>query len=725
MKKVVLLLFLTCFGFSQPKKYSAKQIDSIFVVGNNYYKNSDFTSSLKVLKVAFTEAEKLKNDTLIIKICNRLGRNCTQIKNVKYADYFFLRALTIANKIDDIEYQILILNNLGNLYSGSKVKIEQQKGKNYYEKCYKLAKKINAQDDICLISMNLAWYYLEVKDYIKAKPLLDEFTKLQPKYGDYSFHITKFMLMGMYYEGIKDYKNAEKQFEEGLTKFSKKLIFKEDKAVYLAHYAKFLSKIGKYKKAYSLLIEADSINNIFYNKESLKQANQSSFGVVLDSYKKDKEKAEFDKKVQEEKNKSTKILTFIILLFLGITGFYALYVFRINKNETETNKQLLTLNSQLVKAKQDAEISNEVKSKFVSTITHELRTPLYGVIGLSEILEKSVTEKESLHNIKSLKYSAKHLLSLVNDVLQLSKLENKNAKLEFNNFNLRYEIEKVKESLTHIAIQNKNEITIIIPSNIYEVVYSDDVKLSQLLINLTSNALKFTKKGKVNIQLELLSETEKNQTIKFSVIDTGNGISEEDKKQIFDKFFQIKQKNNFYEGTGLGLTIVNDILQMFNSKIDLVSELGKGSTFSFVLVLDKGNLNQEVVQDFSIKNIQNLQILIVDDNKINQIVTSKTVLNIGSLPTVVSSGFEAIQITKNKSFDLILMDINMPEIDGFETTREIRKLNKLVPIVALTAFDKSEIYDKAMQSGMSDILIKPYQTSELLVILSKFQNNKG
>ncbi len=725
-KNIWLCTILLCslFIYGQKKNYSAKQVDSLFYVGDNFYSKSDYYNSLQELRQALVKAEKIKNDTLITKICNRIGRNFAQIKNLEFGDYFFNKALSAAKKTNDINQQILILNNLGNLFTAFKEKKENQViAIKYYLTGLTLAKKNNLTQDICLINMNVTWAYLRFKEYDKAKPYLVQFTKLHPEFGKKYFNNIVYMLTATYYEGKGELLLAEQTYNKGLTSFSKELLFKEKKSEYLYRYSELLLKLKNNQKSKFYLKKADSINEIFYNKEVLKKANESSASIILDAFKLDKQKADFEIKTQENNLEQNRLVTFISLLFLALISILSLYLFKLYKSKNTVNQQLTLLNLELEKAKLAAEESNDIKSKFISTITHELRTPLYGVIGLTDVMDNSNLDQINKNYVKSLKFSAKHLLSLVNDILQISKLDSKEAKLENSVFDIHQEIESVKENLLHIAKQNNNTIEIDISSKINKFVLSDEVKFSQILYNLGSNALKFTKNGKVVLKAELFDETQTNQQIKFSIIDNGVGISKENLDAIFEKFVQIKTEDNFYEGTGLGLVIVNDILKLYNSKIELTSVLGKGSIFSFVINLEKANeIIITEIQSIDAE-ISSLQILIVDDNKINQVVTQKTIQNLKCFATAVDSGFQAIEIVKNQYFDIVLMDINMPVIDGYETTKEIRKFNTNIPIIALTAFDKNEILPKAILSGISDILVKPYHSNDLLKILKKFQKN--
>jgi CheY-like chemotaxis protein len=235
------------------------------------------------------------------------------------------------------------------------------------------------------------------------------------------------------------------------------------------------------------------------------------------------------------------------------------------------------------------------------------------------------------------------------------------------------------------------------------------------------NSLKFTKKGKITLTINLIKKEDDFSHIQFEVKDTGVGIALENQTKIFDRFVQIDANNDNYQGSGLGLSIVKKLISLFDSKIHLQSELGKGSAFNFTIKFKNVSSESSEIANVEIVNtiFSNLKVLIVEDNKINQLVTRKILEKSQCNCTVVEAGIEALEILKTETFDLILMDINMPGMNGFETTIKIRQNNITTPIIALTAFSKHEIEQEAIDSGMNAVVIKPYKKSELYSIISE------
>ena len=414
----------------------------------------------------------------------------------------------------------------------------------------------------------------------------------------------------------------------------------------------------------------------------------------------------------------------IVVLFAIILIFLLLLLFTLYKNinlRKRKNSELKIANEELRIAKENAEEASLLKSQFVSTITHELRTPLYGVIGITNIILDEHKELAHSPHLKSLKFSAKYLLSLVNDILQINKIEEKRIVLENLIFNLTDEVTTIINAVEYIAEKHNDKLIVEIDTAIPEYLIGDKLRLSQILMNLVSNALKFTKNGEVTLSADLSKVEDKIYYIDFKVKDTGVGIPKEYQDKIFDKFVQIDRKDEDYQGTGLGLSIVSSLVKLFNSEIHLESEENVGSAFTFTIGFEYDDAKcKEIINNFDVdlSTSHLYNILIVEDNKINQVVTKKIIQNNNMSCTIVDDGYAALVALDRESFDLILMDINMPLINGFDTTRKIREKGIKIPIVALTAFDKQEVTEQAISAGMNDILVKPFEPYKLFQVIA-------
>ncbi|MDO6519250.1 tetratricopeptide repeat-containing hybrid sensor histidine kinase/response regulator [Zobellia uliginosa] len=459
----------------------------------------------------------------------------------------------------------------------------------------------------------------------------------------------------------------------------------------------------------NLLHIRDSLFNIAKMKTEAKTAEKIQFDFMSDEIKRQEAKIE---ELNESKNKSdiTAILTSALLTIITLL---AVSLFRNNQIKLKTNELLQTKNNELKAARDAAVTAMEAKTNFLSTVSHELRTPLYAVTGLTHLLLEENPSKNQKEHLKALKFSGDYLLNFINDILQINKIDA--DKLEPLNvqFNLKKVLQEVIDSLKQSAQNNKTELILDYDPEIPYHILSDPLKLSQVFLNLVGNALKFTKNGEVRVIAKLLKKDDEDITLYFEVKDTGIGIAKEQQENIFDGFEQGSiQINREYGGTGLGLTIVKSLLGLFGSKIQLQSELGVGSSFFFEL---EAKSKESLVDDipFAITeqeyDFKGLNILIVEDNKINQVITKKMLSKKEITSDIANNGAEAIDLARENYYDAILMDIHMPGIGGEEATVEIRKFDIVTPIIALTAISLDDSLESFYAAGCNDVITKPFK----------------
>ncbi|MGJ8735124.1 ATP-binding protein [Zobellia laminariae] len=472
-------------------------------------------------------------------------------------------------------------------------------------------------------------------------------------------------------------------------------------------------RLGKYDKSLAnnkdLLQIRDSLFNIAKMKTEAKTAEKIQFDFMSDEIKRQEQKIE---ELNESKNKSdiTIILTSALLIIITLL---AVSLFRNNQIKLKTNDLLQTKNNELKAARDAAVNAMEAKTNFLSTVSHELRTPLYAVTGLTHLLLEENPSKGQKEHLKALKFSGDYLLNFINDILQINKIDA--DKLEPLNveFNLKKVLQEVIDSLKQGAQTNNTTLILDYDTKIPYHLMSDPLKLSQIFLNLVGNALKFTKGGEVKVTAKLMKKDDEDVTLYFEVKDNGIGIAKEQQQNIFDGFEQGSiQINREYGGTGLGLTIVKSLLGLFESKIELESELGVGSTFFFQIEMKgKDSIVDDIPfevtpQDFKFKG---LNILIVEDNKINQVITKKMLTKKEITSDIANDGGEAIDMARENYYDAILMDIHMPGIGGEEATIEIRKFDIVTPIIALTAISLDDSLESFYAAGCNDVVTKPFK----------------
>ena len=383
--------------------------------------------------------------------------------------------------------------------------------------------------------------------------------------------------------------------------------------------------------------------------------------------------------------------------------------------------RLKTKNEALMKA-------SETKSLFLANMSHELRTPLNGVIGMASILSESKLDTDQANMVKVISTSSNNLLEIINNILDYSKLEAGKLKLELNVINI-VTIAKNVIAITSVNAKAKSiEYIHSIDPKIPEQLLGDEFRIKQVLLNLLSNAIKFTDRGRVHFSVTHLGHFKNFDVIRFTISDTGIGISQEQQEKIFQKFSQADSTvTRQYGGTGLGLSIATEIVELFETQIHVESQPGSGSKFWFDLPLKSASLDsvEEKNLDFSIKDGNNVTrlILVVDDDNTNQLVTQKMLEFFGHQTEIAANGQIAVDMCNRKQYDLIFMDCQMPVMDGYTATKLIRSsdnLNQHTTIIALTAHALAGDEQKCIDKGMNAYLAKPIKKEVMEEVLEKF-----
>lgn len=382
---------------------------------------------------------------------------------------------------------------------------------------------------------------------------------------------------------------------------------------------------------------------------------------------------------------------------------------------TDISKQK-EFESKLDEARLAAEKANQIKSEFLSMISHELRTPLNAISGsVYSLFHEDPTESQKTA-LNTINFAVDNLIIMINDLLDFQKIEAGKLTIESNPFNLTNLLDQVMKGLSFHAKDSKNKLELHLSEGLDIYVRGDKTRLSQVLNNLITNALKFTNEGNVDVKIDLLGQLRNKVKVKFEVKDTGIGIAPENQDKIFNDFDQVKPTfNSKYGGTGLGLSITRKLLNLMGGKISLESEVGRGSRFFFELEFELAP--EEQIQTPKIENnkrsLDSLHLLMAEDNDVNALVLGKIIKKWGFSFERVHNGREAVEAARNGNYDCILMDIQMPEMDGFEATMEIKKFSN-TPIIALTAAAKLEIMERIDECEFEGFVAKPIDATELL-----------
>ena len=380
----------------------------------------------------------------------------------------------------------------------------------------------------------------------------------------------------------------------------------------------------------------------------------------------------------------------------------------------------------LLAEKEKAEMATKVKSEFVSLMSHEIRTPLSAIMGLTHLLmQKDNLAQEHKENLQSIHFSSQNMLALINNTLDFSRMEAGKVELEKVNFHFKDLLRNIHRSISIRAKEKQLKFELHMDENTPSEVAGDPARLTQILNNLLSNAIKFTDSGCVSLSVEVVYQSDYDWVLEFRVADTGVGIPEDRQHHIFESFVQASvATHRKYGGTGLGLAITKKIVELHNGNIQLESIPGEGSVFSVRLRYTKPNLSYDTLKpvepaDRSLSSLKEAKVLVVDDNPINSMVASKLLASWHAEVETAGDGYAAIEKIKSTGYDLVLMDLQMPIINGFDAIAEIRKLGYTMPVIALTANASADERKRILAVGGNDYLTKPFVPQELHDVLER------
>lgn len=411
--------------------------------------------------------------------------------------------------------------------------------------------------------------------------------------------------------------------------------------------------------------------------------------------------------------------------FLGQSVFPLVMQMRYNKQYREFIyfHSLQRQNKELEKQNQLARQAMQAKSDFLSTMSHEIRTPLNGIVGIVHLLlQEDLRTDFQKELVGTLKFSSDHLMAVVNDVLDFNKINSNHVKLARDPFNLSLFLESLKKTFIPRAQEKGLDLIFEVDLGLPAHLIGDQVRLNQIITNLIHNAIKFTEKGFVKLVVKELKRDESRVSLHFEIIDSGIGIPLEDQSSVFDLFVQSgAEAKNGNRGTGLGLAITKELLQLFGSEIKLESEQWQGSCFSFCIDFEYSDQQALEEKPVGVKVIlPEARVLVVDDNTINLLFATNLLKKVGLQYDQAENGCEAVEKFNHNHYDLVLMDLKMPVMDGFEATQIIRAQGAHTPIIALTASAFKDEREKALSNGFSNYLVKPFLPKEFYDIVFTF-----
>ena len=676
--------------------------------------NGNFYNAIKTLKEALLISENIddkKGQGIILSKIAKLQYNIEEPKDAKSS---ITKAIAIQSNIDDKLNLAISRYTYGLIYLGQK---DYKNALEYFKSAKTIFEEENLDELITDVTLSEAKAHIGLDNLSKANSLIEKTIILSKKHNLTNILSASLIKSAVIARKQKKYKTALSQAKEGseIAKNNGNLEILNESYYLLSN---IYSEMRNYELASKNLRLYIALNDSILKGRSEKLSPQRRAQFII---------ADKDATIKlqadelSEKDEATSLGKLTTILSIGLITILSLLTLSLYKNNNirmKTNNMLFKKNTELLTEKERAEIAAVTKTNFLSTVTHELRTPLYAVTGLTNMLLEEDPKPDQIQHLKSLKFSGDYLLTFINDILQINKIEANKVELDPEIFNLKHKVENVAAALNNSALDNNIILHTEYDESLPEVFHGDQLKISQILINLIGNSIKFTKDGDIWIRILKINQNKGLHFIRLEVEDNGIGITKEKQDNMFESFSQGSiQINRQYGGTGLGLSIVKGLVDILKGKVFLKSELGQGTTFSVELPLQESKEIVKVEKKDLFSNVKDIDlnkinILVVEDNKINQMITKKILSKMNLNCEVVDNGEDAVDKIKENTYDIVLMDIHMPGISGIEATKRVRSFNKELTIFALTAVtleDKMQEFDEA---GFDDIISKPFKQED-------------
>lgn len=706
---------------AQKQKKTAREVDSVdyyIELSNFNIKTNNYKFSLAFAQRAIDYAKNTSNIVAQADAYATLGAIYFELKKYDDAIETYYKSVSLYNSIKPSSNQAFSYYRIGLCYMEkgdySKADVNFSKAKTIYE-------TIKIPDAIELLNLQKGIVYKAKGEYKSAIPIFNQI--IAKPDGDDVF---KTKAEALYQIGNIEMQDNRKNLALNYLNRAYELNSKdkniEQKAKILFSLSQVYERLLDINAAYSLLKKHLQLKDSISELNTQKLGSEDYVQFKESERLKTIEQMDKENKEQQKANKVAKLISILAIALISILSLLSLSLYKNNIIRNQSNLLLKEKNNELQLAKEKAEKASKARSEFLSTVSHELRTPLNAINGITHLLLEENPKESQLNYLTSLKFSGNYLLTFINEILEINRIESNTIETENLNFNLKQLLGNIQHSLKELALVNNNSFTIEIDPIIPDFLIGDPTKLSQIFLNLINNALKFTKNGDVKVILLVNEINSEFTAIHFEVLDTGIGIPEEKMETVFDSFSQGSiEINRKYGGTGLGLTIVKKLIDILGGKIKLESKVGKGSSFSFDLSFKIGTdqIFYEKIADFDASVLDGKRVLLIEDNKINQMITKKMVENKGMVCEVIDNGEDAIEAVRNQNYDLVLMDVHLPGINGTVATQTIRTFDKKIKIIALTAISLNENRDMLLSYGMNDVITKPFDPIDFYKVISQ------
>ncbi|MFY0601864.1 MAG: response regulator [Cyclobacteriaceae bacterium] len=682
---------------------------------------------------ALSILEKISDTLGISRLKNNLGIAYKNLNHIETARRFYDESISLKSMLGDVKGVAYGYNNIGELYQKKK---DYKEALVFFTKAFVILDSLEDDRGRSSTLSNLATSHLELEDYNLAIGFILRSIKIDKGLKDQFNLSNSYLLLAtahLYNNRIDDGLEAIQNAERTAGDIGALKVYYESMVV-KARLLRRKNRIEELPDLYEkILILKDSLAHLNLIEETAKvqglyESHKNE--IIIEDLKKE---SKMNRVLLKSQNRLFAISIFAIFSLTGML----IIVFILYKKGQSKKRELEVKIQERNLARQEAEVASQAKSQFLTNMSHEIRTPLNAIIGYTDQVLEASLEESVRDYMKIVSQSSHVLLGLVNEILDISKLESGKLELNIESTDLVKLCEQVISLTSYNAINKNLSLRLTPVEDKYRYVFVDSMRLKQVLINLLANAVKFTEQGEIELKVKAFEEEEKGE-IKFcfSVRDTGTGIRKENQEKIFQAFSQEDSSTTRkYGGTGLGLSISNDLLSLMGSKLELISVFGEGSTFSFDLIckvsdLDKGDaFRQNPINNSSkiISESKDLVVLIAEDNPMNLILSKLLVKKALPNAQIVQAvnGREAVDRFVSEKPDIVFMDVQMPELDGYRATAEMRKTEttKRTPIIALTAGSMKVEMERCFEAGMDDFVSKPIVNNAISRVIERWNSS--
>ncbi len=719
-KLILSISILICYNITAqeaielPKNEILKNITVITTIAQNNISSKNYFKALEELNSAMELAKSIDDKKSIGLINSKIGNIKYQIREYDDAIAHLIMAVDVQRYIEDNANLANTYKTFGYVYMDLK---DYDQAQDYFKSARILFKKqdLNSYESETLLASGKI--YNALKNYEEAIKQLEASISIAKHNKLNKILSSAYISLGYSESKLGDNKTGIETSYRGFDIAKKNkypIILKEGLNVL----SDLNNQAGNYKLSNNYLKQYIKLSDSLLEVKRENLSAEQHLALTNTTHTELQENQVIDLENINGNSTLDRLTTILSIALITILSLLTLSLYKNNNIRLKSNNVLHKKNSELITAKEKAEIAAKTKANFLSTVTHELRTPLYAVTGLTNMLLDEDPKPEQIQHLKSLKFSGEYLLTFINDILQINKIEANKVDIEPEVFDLKKKIVNVISALRNSAEDNNVKLHLEYDEELPLNYNADQLKISQVLINLIGNSIKFTKDGDIWIRATKLDENDGIYTVRFEVQDNGIGISEEKQQHMFESFSQGSiQINRKYGGTGLGLSIVKGLIEIMKGKIYLKSKLGVGSSFFFEIPMKYTNQIIKETKATYFKDVNEIElsavkILVVEDNKINQMITKKILNKMNLNCEVVDNGEEAVDMIKTNTYDIVLMDIHMPGISGIEATKIVRTFDKDLTIFALTAVTIEDRMHEFEDAGFTDIIPKPFKQED-------------